>query len=190
MAELRRVLCENRDGEDERRNLVKNSPLSPYILRLTNRSHSLLSFGKFLELLVYSHSFHIITPPLCEHTGPSVKTDGASSRPGLNIARHFTYRAHRITFTLATVEEIYNVEVPRVQFAHGPRVSEETKPIPGSPAAPLPSTSSAEPETNDDVRRMLKREMRAWWHTLSERIDNLASSPFLHGLPDPRLILV
>lgn len=184
------MLRKNRDCEDERRILVKNAPLYPYILRLTTCSHSLLSFGKFLELLVYSHSFHIIAPPLCEHTGPNAKTDGVPSRPGLNIARHFTYRTHRITFTLASVEEIYNVEVPRVQFVYGPRVPEETKPFQGSPTAPLPCTTSAESETDDDMRRMLKREMRAWWHTLSERIDNLASFSFLHGLPDPRLILV
>jgi 1-phosphatidylinositol-3-phosphate 5-kinase len=111
----------------------KSIPSFLYTLRLTTYSDSLLSFGKFLELLVYSNPFHIITPPLCEHTGTPVesKADAAPSRPGLNIARHFTYRTHRITFTLAVVQEIYNIEVPRVQFVYGAHVSEEAKPIAG-----------------------------------------------------------
>ena len=152
-----------------------NSPLT-HIPRLTINSDSLLSFGKFLELLVYSHSFHVITPPLCEHTGPTVgsKADASPSRPGLNIARHFTYRTHQITFTLAVVEEIYNVEVPRVQFMYGAHVSGEAKPTTGTATVRSQCTVPAEPETSD-VKRVLKREMRTWWHTLSERIDNLAS---------------
>lgn len=170
------MFVEDGDGEDERWNLVKMFRLFPHILRLTIYYGSLLSFGKFLELLVYSHSFHIITPPLCGHTGPTVgnKTDVAPSGPGLNIARHFTYRTHRVTFTLTAVGDIYNVEVPRVQFAYGPRVSEEAKPISETPPVSPQSTISTEPG-NGDVKKVLKREMRTWWHTLSERIDNLAS---------------
>lgn len=170
--------CENGNGEDERWNLVKRSHHFPSTLWLTIYSYSLLSFGKFLELLVYSHSFHIITPPLCEHTGPAAgnKGDATPPRPGLNIARHFTYRTHRITFTLTVVEEIYNVEVPRVQFVHGAHVS-EAKPVARAPTVSSQRTIHPVPET-DDVRRILKREMRTWWHTLSERIDNLASFPF------------
>ena len=157
-------------------------------MRLTIRSDSLLSFGKFLELLVYSHTFHVITPPLCEHTGPAVgsKPDAAPPRPGLDIARHFTYRTHRITFTLAVVEEIYNVEVPRVQFARGAHVSEEAKRILDTPTVSSQSTVH-EPETAD-VRRVLKREMRTWWHTLSVRMDNLASFSYSHRLPNARLM--
>lgn len=133
----------------------------------------LLSFGKFLELLVYSQSFHIITPPLCEHIVPvEDNTNITPWRPGLNIARHFAYRSHLITFTLAVVEEVYNVEVPRVRFVHGAYMSEEVKPAPGSPTMSPRSPNSSESETGD-VRRILKREMRSWWHTLSERIDDL-----------------
>lgn len=163
----------------------KNTPLSPYTLWFTIYPHSLLSFGKFLELLVYSHSFHIITPPLCEHTRPTVgnKVEAAPSRPGLNIARHFTYKTHRITFTLAVVEEIYNIQVPHVQFVHGVHVSGESKSIVGAPAIPSQCTNPGEAETGD-VKRALKREMRTWWHTLSERIDNLASLSLLYGPPD------
>ena len=151
-------------------------------------SDSLLSFGKFLELLVYSSAFHIITPPLCEHTGPTAsKADTVPSRPGLNIARHFTHRAHRITFTLAVVEEIYNVEVPRVQFARGAHVAKEAKSISDAPTASSQPIVPAEPETAD-TRRMLKREMRTWWHTLSERIDNLASFPLWYGPPGAQLM--
>jgi 1-phosphatidylinositol-3-phosphate 5-kinase len=182
------MFVEDGDGEDERWNLVNLFRLFPHIPRLTIYCGSLLSFGKFLELLVYSHSFHIITPPLCEHTGPTVgnKAEVAPSRPGLNIARHFTYRTHRVTFTLTVVGDIYNVEVPRVQFAYGPRVSEEAKLTPEPPPVSPQSTISTEPG-NDDVKRVLKREMRTWWHTLSERIDNLASFSHLCGLPGARL---
>ena len=125
---------------------------------------------------MYSHTFHVITPPLCEHTGPAAGGEGNAtpSRPGLNIVRHFTYRTHRITFTLAVVEEIYNVEVPRVQFVHGAHVSEKAKPAPDAPAVSSQSTVRVDPETSDG-RRVLKREMRTWWHTLAERIDSLAS---------------
>ena len=180
---------EDGDDENERWNLVRKAHLFTYTLRLTNHSISLLSFGKFLELLVYSHAFHLITPLLCEHTGPTMgsKPDAAPPRPGLGIARHFTYRTHRITFTLGVVEEIYNVEVPRVQFARGAHVSEEAKRTPDTPTVSSQSTAPVEPETVG-VRRMLKREMRTWWHTLSVRIDNLASFPYSHGLPNPRLM--
>jgi len=182
------MLGEDGGREDERWNLVKVLHQSPHILRLTIYSDSLLSFGKFLELLVYSNSFHIITPPICEHTGPTVgtKADAAPPRSGLNIARHFTYRTHRVTFALAVVEEIYNIEVPRVQFVHGPRVSDEAKPNPATPTIPSQSNVTAGPETSD-VRKILRREIRTWWHTLSERIDNLASSS-PHSLNDPRLM--
>lgn len=156
-----------------------------YALRLTIYSDSLLSFGKFLELLVYSHSFHVITPPLCEHAGPTVegKADAAPSHPGLNIARHFSYRTHQITFTLAVVEELYNVEVPRLQFVHGTHVLEKAKHTPDTPSVSSQSTVPVDPET-DDVKRVLKREMRTWWHTLSERIDNLVCFSLSCSLPD------
>jgi 1-phosphatidylinositol-3-phosphate 5-kinase len=122
---------------------------------------------------VYSQSFHAITPPLCDHTGPTEgEADVTPSHPGLIIARHFAYRTHRITFTLSLVEGIYNIEVPRVQFVHGARVSEEAKLISGSSTLSSQCATSVEPEPKD-VRRTLKREMRTWWHTLSERIDNL-----------------
>ena len=181
--------CEDEDGEDERWDLVRVFYYPAHTPRLTIDFDSLLSFGKFLELLVYSHSFHIITPQLCEHAGPTMgsRADAAPSRPGLNVARHFAYRTHQITFTLSVVEEIYNVEVPRVQFVYGARVSGETKPIAGTATVPSQCTVSPEPETSD-AKRMLKREMRTWWHTLSERIENLASFSLLYDLPHARLI--
>ena len=131
---------------------------------------------------MYSQTFHTITPPLCEHTGPSEsKVDDVPSHPGISIARHFTYRTHRITFTLAIVEEIYNIEVPRIQFIHGVHAPEEPSLITDSPTVSLRCATSAEPETRD-VRRILKREMRTWWHTLSERIDNLVGfSPLVRS---------
>lgn len=178
------MLCENGDGEDERRNIVRTSRHFSYTLRLTIYSHSLLSFGKFLELLVYSYSFHIITPPLCEHTGPTVGSkDTALSHPGLNLARHFTYKTHRITFTLAVVEEIYNIQVPHVQFLYGVHVSEEAKPTAGASMISSRCTDPGEAETGD-VKKMLKREMRTWWHTLSKRVDNLVSLSLLYASPD------
>jgi len=181
--------CKDEDGEDERWNLVRVFHHLTHTPRLTTGFDSLLSFGKFLELLVYSHSFHIITPRLCEHTGPATgsRADTAPSRPGLNVARHFAYRTHQITFTLAVVEEIYNVEVPRVQFAYGAHVSGEKTPITGTATVPSQCTIPPDPEISD-AKRMLKREMRTWWHELSERMDNLASFSLLYGLPDARLI--
>ena len=122
---------------------------------------------------MYSQSFHDITPPLCEHTGLAEdQADGASSHPGLIIARHFTYRTHQITFTLTTVEEVYNIEVPRVHFIHSAGVSEEAKSVAGSPTVSSQCTAPADLEARD-VRRILKREIRTWWHALSQRIDNL-----------------
>lgn len=167
------MLGENGSGEDERRNLVETFHHLPPIIWLSNRPDSLLSFGKFLELLVYSPSLQTITPPLCEHTVP-VEGDAvaALSRSGANVARHFIYRAHRVTFTKMIVEEIYNIQVPRVQFVHGVRVPEEAKHIADPQTVSSQCTTLAEPEAGD-VKRILKREMRTWWHALSERIDNL-----------------
>lgn len=168
----------------------KTVPPFPYIPWLITYSDSLLSFGKFLELLVYSQSFHIITPPLCEHIVPvEDNTNIPPSRPGVNIARHFAYRSHLITFTLAIIEEVYNVEVPRVRFVNGAHMSEEVKPAPGSPAVSSQSANSSEFETGD-VRRTLKREMRSWWHTLSERIDDLVGTFPCHLLDPSPMVLV
>ncbi|TFY60913.1 hypothetical protein EVJ58_g4840 [Rhodofomes roseus] len=130
---------------------------------------SLFSFGKYLELLIYSPALCGVTPRLCAHTAlPPKSKDAPLPSTRLNILRKFSCRSRTVTFSLTTVEDIFELKVPRLQIIRR-RQSEKgaDKDTASAPASPSKVTSS------DDDRHILRKEIMRWWQGLAEHIDKL-----------------
>lgn len=128
---------------------------------------SLLSFGKYLELLVYSPKLHDLHPTLCEHTSSSNVTS-LTSDPRLNILRHFSYQTQKLTFSLSVIEDVFDVHVPRLQL------------LKASNDKPLESTSVTSPALTaqnlgdaDEAKRALRKEIVGWWQEVSDYVERL-----------------
>lgn len=134
---------------------------------------SLYSFAKFLEQLIYSPIICSITPSICEHTSPSSDPENASSLPSnrLNIVRHFSHRARIVSFAVSEVPDIFELRVPKLQIIRD-HVAEK-------------STGSSSDESHDSVsdgddeKKVLRREIKAWWQGVAEHIDGLVSARFM-----------
>ncbi|KAG5651993.1 hypothetical protein H0H81_006675 [Sphagnurus paluster] len=112
----------------------------------------LLSYGKFIELLIYSSSLGPPRPTICEHADR------------FDIRRHFGTRTHKVSFRCSRVEDIYELRVPRLQITRGERCVRE-------------STTSTEgsAEENDEERekRELRKEITKWWAGVADHMDKL-----------------
>ncbi|KZT01952.1 uncharacterized protein LAESUDRAFT_662877 [Laetiporus sulphureus 93-53] len=146
--------------------------------RETRREHMsdgtyLYSFGKYLELLIYSPVLCAITPPLCEHTTipprPWPQEDTPLPRTRLNIHRRFACKSRTVTFSLSKVEDIFELRVPRLQIVRR-RGLDKSSDKKGSSATP--NTHNDKPSLDGD-RRALRREIMRWWQGLSDHIDKL-----------------
>ncbi|TCD63413.1 hypothetical protein EIP91_005595, partial [Steccherinum ochraceum] len=128
----------------------------------------LFSFAKYLELLIYSPSLINLATPPCEHTSlpsrPWAHLDSPLPRMRVNIVRNFAYKGRSISFSLSTVEDVFEVSIPRLRIIRG-------RPIEKDEDAPQESSLTSEPE-----RRALRREIMKWWQGLSERIDELEAN--------------
>ncbi|KAI0071370.1 hypothetical protein K474DRAFT_1669074 [Panus rudis PR-1116 ss-1] len=129
----------------------------------------LMSFAKYLELLIYSPKIFHLGNPICEHTSfpprPREAADTPYPRTRFNIVRNFSYRGKQLSLTIFPVEDVYEVRVPRLQLVRG-RASDKNE----------DAQISAVPErfvTPDDDRRQLRREIMRFWQGLSEHIDEL-----------------
>ncbi|KAJ6632234.1 hypothetical protein B0H10DRAFT_2206622 [Mycena sp. CBHHK59/15] len=140
----------------------------------------LFSYAKFLELLVYSPAICNLTPVLCEHTTPSLETQIPSSSSSsfsdapplpasrLNIVRHFSSQGQTVSFTLSVIEDVFELRVPRLQItrksgdksARASMAKEETK-VPGQV---------------EEEKRVLRREIKAWWEGVADHMDKLETS--------------
>ncbi|KIY49694.1 hypothetical protein FISHEDRAFT_40949 [Fistulina hepatica ATCC 64428] len=132
----------------------------------------LMSYAKFLELLVYSSSLCTLTPALCKHTTPPPHPWDSLPLSRLNIMRHFS-RTHPapsaeyppaapapvLTYSLSNVTDIYEVRVPRVQIIH--RSNRQAQPI------------EEDLVTSSDERKVLRHEIKEFWQSISEHIDRL-----------------
>ncbi|PCH34847.1 hypothetical protein WOLCODRAFT_139614 [Wolfiporia cocos MD-104 SS10] len=147
----------------------------------------LYSFGKYLELLIYSPSICALTPPLCEHITRNISDDDVSlPKCRLNIHRKFAYNSRIVTFSLSTVEDMFELQVPRLQIVRR-RVLEKSSDEHSVSAAQNPSHQGGSAE---DDRRALRREIKCWWQGLAEHIDQLeenfvtnSDSTFIKTLP-------
>lgn len=135
-------------------------------LTVCYRKYSLLSFAKFLELLVYSRNLCSLSPPLCSHTTPPTRPWSAADSPlprsRMNIVRHFAVKDRTVTYSLCAVEDIYEVRVPRLQLLQARNSKQEP--------------ASEEHQALDGDRRKLRREIMHFWQGLSEHMDTLESN--------------
>lgn len=110
----------------------------------------LLSFGKYLELLIFSPYLAHLSPPLCEHT-----SDAEKSR--FSILRHFSYKAHVLTLTLFAVPDVFAVRPPRLQIL---RPDNQT-------------LLFMEREWQSEERDRLRLEITMWWKGVKDHIVHL-----------------
>lgn len=133
---------------------------------------------------MYSPAIYRLTTPFCEHTTlpprPWTASDTPLPRMRMNIVRNFTWRGRTVSFVLSSVAEIFEVRVPRLQIIKGklPEKQNETK-----------SETINEENEGDADRRVLRKEIKNWWQSLSDRIQSLVSK-FKSGISIDLLTLL
>jgi 1-phosphatidylinositol-3-phosphate 5-kinase len=108
----------------------------------------MLSLAKFLEMLVYSPLLSQLDVALCTHT--------AAGDAQTNIVRLFGYGARHVAFSLSRVDDVFELQVPRLQLAARPPKPAEDQPPPG-----------------EEEKRVLRAEIKAWWQAVAEHLDRL-----------------
>ncbi|KAF7986678.1 hypothetical protein HWV62_20180 [Athelia sp. TMB] len=128
----------------------------------------LFSFSKYLELLCYSPA--LSTPlEICEHTTAPSKSASLPRLPQsrLNVVRHFSYLSHFVSFELSSIEDIFELRIPRLQLL---RMS-------GSEKASKSSLTTAESqdilEALEMEKKTLRREIKSWWQGVSDHMDKM-----------------
>ncbi|KAG2002409.1 1-phosphatidylinositol-3-phosphate 5-kinase [Coprinopsis cinerea AmutBmut pab1-1] len=122
----------------------------------------LFSFGKFLEVLIYSPLVQNITPTICPHTSVPSRT---LSDLRFNIIRNFATSQGSISFSLSSVEDIFELRVPRIQIS---KLAERISRTPTES-----SVTSLELPSTEDEKKALRKEIRRWWEGVSDHIDSL-----------------
>lgn len=128
---------------------------------------SLFSFAKFLELLLYSPAICTLSHTLCTHTSSSTpKTSLPASR--FNVIRHFSYKSYRVSFTLSSVDDIFDLRMPRLQFTKSGWL-EKTPPATASITA-----------MDELDKRELRQEIKHWWQAVGDHLDKVVCLFFLN----------
>ncbi|KAF4621994.1 hypothetical protein D9613_009505 [Agrocybe pediades] len=122
----------------------------------------LMSYAKFIELLVYSPLFWVRTPPTCEHT-PSADMSNALPPSRFNAIRHFSTSHGEVTVAISITGDIFELRMPRLQVA---RNVERASP-------PLSSYGTKDAGADVDRKKVLRKEIRKWWEGVSDHIDKL-----------------
>lgn len=71
-----------------------------------------------------------------------------------------------VTFALSVVDDIFDLRVPRLQIVRSPLPEK-------APARVAKTFSEDEERAAEDVRRVLRREIKKWWHAVAEHLDEL-----------------
>ncbi|KAL1743638.1 hypothetical protein HDZ31DRAFT_83264 [Schizophyllum fasciatum] len=124
----------------------------------------LLSFAKYLELLVYSPRLCAISPALCEHT-TAPRQSGTDGLPAtrLNMVRMFECQQRVVSFSLSVVEDIFDIRVPRLQIVRTSNVK-SPKPV---------EMHESDVDDADEDKRTLRREIKVFWECVSDHVDKL-----------------
>ena len=164
------------------------SPYSISILcYLQNPCSSLLSFAKFLELLIYSPTLCALKPPLCAHTSPSpsLKPSPLLPKERMNIVRHFSVVAspspsalqgedgdkdREVSFTLSAVDYIFELRVPRLQMT-----SQREREKCSLSLEAVPGGEDKDKGDRDGEKKELRREIKRWWEGVADHMDTLVS---------------
>ncbi|KAL1729012.1 hypothetical protein EV714DRAFT_274120 [Schizophyllum commune] len=132
--------------------------------KVVSEGAHLLSFAKYLELLVYSPRLCSITPVLCEHTTPPKQSSADGLPPSrFNMVRLFECRKRTVTFSLSTVEDIFDIRVPRLQIVRTGN-SKSPKPV---------EAEESDVDEGDEDKRNLRREIKVFWECVSDHVDKL-----------------
>ncbi|THH14287.1 hypothetical protein EW146_g6020, partial [Bondarzewia mesenterica] len=130
----------------------------------------LFSFAKFLELLVYSRTICTLTPSLCPHTTPPPQPwtglDYPLPQSRLNIIRHFSYKSHTVSFTVSTIEDIFELRVPRLQITRSNVANKRTEKA-------QEKQDSIQHSEGEEEKRDLRKEINNWWQRIAEHLDKL-----------------
>jgi 1-phosphatidylinositol-3-phosphate 5-kinase len=147
---------------------------------MTLISGSLYSFAKFLELLCYSPAICVPSPPLCEHTTPPSQTrptpNSLLPKSRLEIIRHFSYQIHSVSIGLSAVDDIFELQFPRLQ------ISRTNSSLSSSETRSEPSSTSRDSDLsgNNVEKKVLRYEIKSWWQGVVEHIDQLVSCFLLY----------
>lgn len=130
---------------------------------------SMLSFGKFLEILIYSPLICSLSTPICEHTTPLPGSSQELSPSRLNIKRHFRTSKASISLTLSVIEDIFELQVPRLQITRGSDKSARTS------AGSTPPVDHPKPNevVGSEDKKVLRQEIKRWWEGVADYVDKL-----------------
>ena len=119
---------------------------------------------------MYSTTICTIDPFLCDHTTPPGENSPDLPASRLNIVRHFSTASLDISFTLTTIEDIFELKVPRLQITRGT----EKANVPVCLSEPQERT-----EDEDRPKKELRREIKKWWEGVADHIDKIVRVFFL-----------
>ncbi|KZS95319.1 hypothetical protein SISNIDRAFT_484174 [Sistotremastrum niveocremeum HHB9708] len=140
----------------------------------------LMSFGKYLEILLYSSR---IRTKICEHS----ETDP------LSISRHFAFLHHELSLTMASIGDVLEIRLPIYQVRRSDRTSREqghqSRKNSQDDKAPQPTLEEGgEPHEVED-RDVLMTEMHHWWSDFEKYLEKLnhylIEEVVRKALPDP-----
>lgn len=123
----------------------------------------LLSFAKFLELLIYSPRLCSVSPTICEHTSPPPQpwTDSLPASR-YNMIRMFKCRERTVAISVSSVEDIFEIRVPRLQIVRS-----------GNTKSPRALEIDEELNDLDEDKKNLRREIKVFWECVSDHVDKL-----------------
>jgi 1-phosphatidylinositol-3-phosphate 5-kinase len=115
---------------------------------------------------VYSPTISTLNSFLCDHTTPPSAKSPDLPAPRLNFIRHFSTASVDVSFALSTIEDIFELKVPRLQIV---RDTEK---------ASVPPAFLGHKERSEDEARPkkeLRREIKKWWEDVADHIDKIVS---------------
>jgi 1-phosphatidylinositol-3-phosphate 5-kinase len=125
----------------------------------------MFSFAKFLELLVYSPTICTLNSFLCDHTTPPNENSLDLPASRLNIIRHFSTASLDISFALSTIEDIFELKIPRLQITRGIERS----------SASFSAHKKDKMEDEASPKKELRKEIKRWWEGVADHIDKIVS---------------
>ena len=113
---------------------------------------------------MYSPTISTSKSFLCDHTTPSSENSPDLPASRLNIVRHFSTASVDVSFALSTIEDIFELKVPRLQIV---RDAEK--------ASVLHIHSENKEGSEDEARpkKELRREIKKWWEGVADHIDKI-----------------
>ncbi|KAM6499935.1 hypothetical protein JOM56_005443 [Amanita muscaria] len=132
----------------------------------------LLSFAKYLELLIYSTLVH--SSSICEHntlsaTNPEHQSDSKPNK--FNITRHFSAsETCTVTFTLSEAKDTFELHLPRLQMSRTGADSKDKARHPLSSDSDSPNHGAM---LLEEDRIQLRREIKLFWEGVSDYLDKI-----------------